>query len=49
MVKIDSLGMDLNVQVNGGTQPVRIPFDHELADAKEAHHVLVEMLKIAKE
>jgi putative heme iron utilization protein len=49
MVKIDSLGMDLNVQVNGETQPVRIPFDHELADAKEAHHVLVEMLKISKE
>jgi putative heme iron utilization protein len=49
MVKIDSLGMDLNVQANGSTQPVRIVFDHELADAKEAHHVLVEMLKISKE
>jgi putative heme iron utilization protein len=49
MVKIDALGMDLNVQVNGESQPVRIAFDHELADAKEAHHVLVEMLKIAKE
>jgi putative heme iron utilization protein len=49
MVKIDSLGMDLNVQANGEMQPVRIPFDHELADAKEAHHVLVEMLKISKE
>jgi putative heme iron utilization protein len=49
MVKIDSLGMDLNVQVNGESQPVRIAFDHELADAKEAHHVLVEMLKVVKE
>jgi putative heme iron utilization protein len=45
MVKIDSLGMDLSVQINGDTQPVRIAFDHELADAKEAHTVLVEMLK----
>jgi putative heme iron utilization protein len=45
MVKIDSLGMDLSVQMNGATQPVRITFDHELADAKEAHTVLVEMLK----
>jgi putative heme iron utilization protein len=45
MVKIDSLGMDLSVQTQGETQPLRIPFTHELADAKEAHHVLVEMLK----
>jgi putative heme iron utilization protein len=49
MVKIDALGMDLTVQVDGEDQPVRIAFDHELADAKEAHHVLVEMLKIPKE
>jgi putative heme iron utilization protein len=41
--------MDLNVQANGATQPVQIVFDHELADAKEAHHVLVEMLKTWKE
>jgi putative heme iron utilization protein len=45
MVKIDAQGMDLSVEVNGTTQPMRIVFDHELADAKEAHHVLVEMLK----
>jgi putative heme iron utilization protein len=45
MVKIDAQGMDLSVQRNGETQPLRIAFDHELADAKEAHHVLVEMLK----
>ena len=45
MVKIDSQGMDLSIQMNGTTQPLRITFDHELADAKEAHHVLVEMLK----
>jgi putative heme iron utilization protein len=45
MVKIDAQGMDLSVQSDGATQPLRIAFDHELADAKEAHHVLVEMLK----
>jgi putative heme iron utilization protein len=45
MVKIDALGMDLQVDVAGAMQPLRIDFDHELADAKEAHHVLVEMLK----
>jgi putative heme iron utilization protein len=49
MVKIDSQGMDLSVQIDGSTQPVRIVFDHELADAKEAHHVLVEMLKVSQE
>ncbi|MCU0567792.1 MAG: DUF2470 domain-containing protein [Oculatellaceae cyanobacterium Prado106] len=45
MVKIDHQGMDLNVQVNDTIQPVRIAFEHELADAKDAHHTLVEMLK----
>lgn len=49
MVKIDSQGMDLTIQTDGTTQPLRIAFDHELADAKEAHHVLVEMLKPTKE
>lgn len=49
MVKIDSQGMDLSIQVDGTTQPLRIVFDHELADAKEAHHVLVEMLNPTKE
>jgi putative heme iron utilization protein len=27
MVKIDALGMDLNVQANGATQPMRIAFN----------------------
>jgi putative heme iron utilization protein len=45
MDAIDAEGMDLTAQVNGSTVPVRVPFDHPLADAKEAHHVLVDMLK----
>jgi len=48
MISIDSQGMDLTISVDGTTQPLRIAFDHELADAKEAHHVLVEMLKPTK-
>jgi putative heme iron utilization protein len=45
MDAIDPEGMDLTAQVDGATVPVRVAFDHPLADAKEAHHVLVDMLK----
>jgi putative heme iron utilization protein len=45
MIAIDAEGMDLSAQVEGQTVPVRVPFAHPLADAKEAHVVLVEMLK----
>lgn len=45
MDAIDAEGMDLTAQVEGTPVPVRVAFDHPLADAKEAHHVLVEMLK----
>lgn len=45
MDAIDAKGMDLTAQVDGATVPVRVAFDHPLADAKEAHHVLVDMLK----
>jgi len=38
MLKIDSQGMDLIAQVNGSTTPVRIEFDHSLADSEDAHH-----------
>ncbi|MBD2576121.1 DUF2470 domain-containing protein [Oscillatoria sp. FACHB-1406] len=44
MVAIDLQGMDLNAIANGETLPVRVNFDRELQDAKEAHHKLVEML-----
>ncbi|WP_008315017.1 DUF2470 domain-containing protein [Leptolyngbya sp. PCC 6406] len=45
MDTIDAEGMNLTAQVEGVAVPVRVLFDHPLADAKEVHHVLVEMLK----
>lgn len=45
MIAIDAAGMDLAAEIEGQTVPVRVNFDHTLADAKEAHVVLVEMLK----
>lgn len=45
MVAIDAEGMDLSAQVEGQAVPVRVPFDHVLQDAKDAHTTLVEMLK----
>lgn len=48
MLAIDSQGMDLTAQVNEETVPVRIPFDHVLADAEDAHHTLIAMIKQAR-
>ncbi len=48
MDAIDAEGMDLTAQVDGQAQSVRVPFAKPLADAKEAHDVLVDMLKSAK-
>lgn len=45
MIAIDAAGMDLAAEIDGATVPVRVNFGHTLADAKEAHVVLVEMLK----
>lgn len=45
MLSIDAQGMDLTAQVNGETMPVRIQFDHVLADAEDAHQTLIAMLK----
>jgi len=45
MESIDPEGMNLTAEVAGTPTPLRIPFDHPLESAKEAHHVLVEMLK----
>ncbi|MEL6471625.1 MAG: DUF2470 domain-containing protein [Cyanobacteria bacterium J06623_4] len=42
---IDPLGMDLDAEVNGEMVPIRIAFDHELADAADAHTTLVAMLR----
>jgi len=48
MLKIDPEGMDLVAKVEGEDKPVRVTFEKPLADAKEAHVVLVEMLKKAR-
>lgn len=49
LLKIDAQGMDLTAQVNGTFKPVRIAFDHELQDAEDAHHTLIEMVKQARQ
>ncbi len=48
MLAIDAQGMDLTAQVNGESVPVRIQFDHVLADAEDAHHTLIAMVKQAR-
>lgn len=48
MVSIDAEGMNLLAQVNDQTVPVRVKFDHVLADAEDAHHTLVAMLKASR-
>ena len=45
MDSIDPECMNLTAAVDGAEVPVRVTFDHPLSGAKEAHHVLVEMLK----
>ncbi|MBD2459145.1 DUF2470 domain-containing protein [Nostoc sp. FACHB-87] len=48
MLAIDSQGMDLTTQVNEESIPVRIQFDHILADAEDAHQTLIAMIKQAR-
>jgi putative heme iron utilization protein len=48
MQAIDSEGMDLQVEVDGAVQTLRIPFDHPLKDSEDAHHTLIAMLKQAR-
>lgn len=49
MLKIDAQGMDLLVQNQAEATPVRITFDHELRDAEDAHHTLIDMVKQARQ
>lgn len=49
MLKIDAQGMDLRMQNQAETTPVRITFDHELKDAEDAHHTLIDMVKQARQ
>ena len=48
MLSIDAQGMNLTAQVNGEAVPVRIQFDHVLADAEDAHQTLIAMVKQAR-
>lgn len=48
MLKIDAQGMDLLVQTEQETLPVRIVFGHELKDSEDAHHTLIDMVKQAR-
>ncbi len=48
MLSIDAQGMDLTAQVNGEDVPVRIQFDHVLADSEDAHQTLIAMVKQAR-
>ncbi|MBD2530198.1 DUF2470 domain-containing protein [Nostoc flagelliforme FACHB-838] len=48
MLSIDAQGMNLTAQVNGEVVPVRIQFDHVLADAEDAHQTLIAMVKQAR-
>ncbi|WP_421657584.1 DUF2470 domain-containing protein [Leptothermofonsia sp. ETS-13] len=49
MLSIDALGMDLLTQVNGTETSVRIEFDHPLQGAEDAHHTLIDMVKLARQ
>ncbi|MEM6251934.1 MAG: DUF2470 domain-containing protein [Cyanobacteria bacterium P01_D01_bin.156] len=49
MKAIDATGMDLEATIDGQSTPVRISFERPLADAKDAHHMLVDMLKQVKQ
>ena len=48
MKKIDAQGMDLTVETATETTPLRIAFSHELKDAEDAHHTLIDMVKQAR-
>ena len=48
MRQIDATGMDLDVDVAGSYQSLRIPFDHELQDSEDAHQTLIAMVRQAR-
>ncbi|MCJ8278862.1 MAG: DUF2470 domain-containing protein [Rivularia sp. ALOHA_DT_140] len=48
MLSIDAEGMNLQAQADGEEVPLRIQFDHTLANAEDAHHTLIDMLKQAR-
>lgn len=48
MVSIDPLGMNLQAQVEGAVQNLRVEFDRELTDSEDAHQMLIQMVKTAR-
>jgi putative heme iron utilization protein len=49
MISIDSQGMNLDAQIDGENVDLRVRFDRTLANAKDAHHLLVEMVDRVKQ
>jgi putative heme iron utilization protein len=49
MLSIDPHGMNLSVQVEERTIPVRIHFERVLQDAQDAHYTLIDMVKKARQ
>lgn len=49
LVSIDPKGMKLSAEADGKVVPVRVEFERELKDAEDAHRILVEMLKQARQ
>ncbi len=48
LLAIDPQGMNLSVQMQGNTVPLRIEFARPLKDSEDAHHTLIEMVKQAR-
>lgn len=48
MDSIDPQGMSLTAEVDGASVPVRVTFNQPLEGAKDAHTVLVDMMKEAR-
>lgn len=49
MLSIDNQGMNLLVQTSKTEITTRIEFDHDLVDANDAHHTLINLLKQARQ
>jgi putative heme iron utilization protein len=48
LLAIDPEGMNLLVQTESATLPVRVGFDHVLQDSEDAHQTLIAMVKQAR-
>lgn len=48
LLSIDAQGMNLAAEIKGSSVPIRIEFEHQLKDAEDAHHTLIDMVKKAR-